>query len=391
MREEPVESNVLEPGDSQGHRPVIAQPINWRSASITGLFLLALFYTLHLGRTLFLPVVLAVLLSLILKPVVRTLKLLGIQEGMGAAIILFTMIGFLIIGVNTLSEPAGRWVAAAPESLRVAETKFRLLLKPFIQLNRAAREVEKLASVTEEEKPRSAETSPGPRESRTVKDPPPAAVAVGRATLTDVFLGYTKSFIVGAVEMFVLLFFLLAAGDLFLLKWIRVLPRLKDQKQAVEIAREVERQVSTYLLTTTVINFIEGTLVATAMYFCGMPNPVLWGVVAGLLNFSPYLGFWLAETVITLVAFMTFDTLGEAVLPPMLYLAINFVEGNFISPMILGRRLTLNPVVIFLSLMFWGWMWGIPGALVAVPLLMALKILCDHVEGLAPIGEFLSS
>lgn len=120
-----------------------------------------------------------------------------------------------------------------------------------------------------------------------------------------------------------------------------------------------------------------------------MPNPVLWGVMAGLLNFVPYLGAIVGTGVVALVAVLTFDDVGRVLIPPVSYLALTSLEGQFITPTILGRRLRLNPVVIFVWLVFWGWIWGVPGALVAVPMLAAFKIVCDRVENLRPVGDFL--
>jgi predicted PurR-regulated permease PerM len=194
---------------------------------------------------------------------------------------------------------------------------------------------------------------------------------------------------VGVLETLVLLYFLLAAGDLFLLKLVKILPRLEDKKEAVEIAHEVERNISTFLFTITIINTCLGGLVALGCYLVGMRNPVLWGVVAALVNFIPYFGPIAGIVILTLAGFLIFDSMGQALLPAIIYYALHVVESNFITPTILGRRLTLNPVVIFISLMFWGWIWGIPGALLAVPLLMTFKILCDHFKPLTPIGEFL--
>ena len=189
--------------------------------------------------------------------------------------------------------------------------------------------------------------------------------------------------------MIVLLYFLLASGDLFLRKLVRVLPRLSDKKRAIEIARQTEGHISTYLSTVTLINIALGLIVGVAMHLVGMPNAILWGVMAGLLNFIPYLGALATAGILAIVSVLTFDSLGRALVAPLLYLAINTVEGYLVTPMLLGRRLTLNPVVIFLGIILWGWLWGIPGALLAVPILATFKIFCDQIEPLAPIGEFL--
>ena len=208
-------------------------------------------------------------------------------------------------------------------------------------------------------------------------------------SLTERFFGQTQTILTGAVEVLLLLYFLLAAGDLFLQKLIRVLPQFRDKKKAVTIARETEASVSVYLFTISLINIGIALAVTGAMLLLGMPNAVLWGVLAGLLEFVPYVGAAVMIGMLSVAGLATFDTVGHALLVPAVYLAINFVQGNLVTPHILGRRLTLNPVAIFIGLIFWWWIWGVPGAFIAVPLMASFKILCDHIELLAPVGEFL--
>jgi predicted PurR-regulated permease PerM len=187
----------------------------------------------------------------------------------------------------------------------------------------------------------------------------------------------------------VLLFFLLASGDVFLRKLVTVLPRFEDKKAAVEISRQIEHDISTYLLAITVVNAVFGLAVATAMFFLGMPNPLLWGVMAGLLHFIPFLGAVIGISVVTLVAAVTLDGIGAILLVPTAYFSLNIIEEYIVLPLVMGRRLMLNPVVVLIWLIFWTWLWGIPGALMAVPLLAIVKIICDHVEPLAALAEFI--
>jgi predicted PurR-regulated permease PerM len=168
-----------------------------------------------------------------------------------------------------------------------------------------------------------------------------------------------------------------------------VLPQFRDKKKAVAIARDTEAAVSTYLYTVTLINAGQGVAVAIGMLLIGMPNAGLWGVLAGLLEFIPYVGAAVMTGTLLMAGLVTFDTTGHALLPAIVYLATNFVQSNLVSPLVLGSRLTLNPVAIFIGLVFWLWNWGVPGAFIAVPLLATFKIFCDHIESLAPIGEFL--
>ena len=186
-----------------------------------------------------------------------------------------------------------------------------------------------------------------------------------------------------------LTYFLLAVGDLFLQKLVAVLPQFKDKRTAVSIARETEAQISVYLFTTTLINIGVGVVTGIAMWLVGMPNAVLWGVVAAVLNFVPYVGAVVNMAVLLLAAVVTFESTSRALLVPAVFLGINLIEGNLVTPMILGHRMRLNTVALFIGFVFFWYIWGIAGAILGVPIMAALKIVCDHIESLAPIGEFL--
>jgi predicted PurR-regulated permease PerM len=188
----------------------------------------------------------------------------------------------------------------------------------------------------------------------------------------------------------VLLFFLLASGDLFMRKLVRILPTLTDKKKAVALARTIQSAMAQYLFTITCINFALGAATAALMYWLGMPNPLLWGVMVALFNYVPYIGAAVSGIVLTIVAFITFPDLNDVLLVPLLYFALETIEGQFVTPILTGRSLTLNPVMIFVSMLLWAWLWGVVGALMAVPILMTLKITCDHIESLHGLGEFIS-
>jgi predicted PurR-regulated permease PerM len=201
--------------------------------------------------------------------------------------------------------------------------------------------------------------------------------------------GTTEKLVAAVLEIVILLYFLLAGGDLFLQKLIKVLPHFSDKLMAVEIARATESAVSAFLTTALMVNVAEGALVALALWAIGLPNAPLWGVVVALLEFVPYLGALAAVVILGLAGLTTFDSVGQALLAPGAFLAINLVQANVVSPLLLGHRLTLNPVAIFIGLTFFFWIWGVPGAFLAVPVLATLKIFCDHIESLAAVGEFL--
>ncbi len=342
-----------------------------RSIALTGLFILACFYTLYFGREFFLPISLAFVFTFLLSPIVRALKTVHIPESLGAALVILGCLGSLGFIGYELSGPLTEWMEKAPEISQKLQGHLRNLKKPVEKITQAGEQVQELAKVGAEEKK------------------PPQRVELKQAGFGDGLFSWTWSFLFGLMVMVILLYFLLGSGDLFLRKLIHVLPRFEDKKTAVQIARKIEDHVSKYLLTVALINAGLGTAGGLAFWALGMPNPMLWGTMAALLNFIPYVGALTVIMTVGLVATATFGSVSHALLVPAVYFVLATLEGNFITPWILGRRLTLNPVVIFIGLTFWGWLWGIVGVLIAVPMLVTFKIFCDHIEPLAPIGEFL--
>ena len=189
----------------------------------------------------------------------------------------------------------------------------------------------------------------------------------------------------------VILFFLLAAGDRLLRGLIEVLPTFSDKRQAVDIANEIQRQIGGYLLTITVMNSLVGTLTGLTMWYLGLGDPILWGAAAFLLNYVPILGPLTGIGVFLVAGILTLDWPLLALLPAGIYALIHIAEGEIITPMLLSKRFTLNPVLVILSLFFWHFVWGIAGALLAVPLLAMFKIICDRIKVLQPAGHIIGS
>jgi predicted PurR-regulated permease PerM len=352
-------------------RDVLEKPFGVRSLALTGLFILACFYTLYLGREFFLPIVLALLLNFLVSPGVRWLKKLHIPEAVSAIVVVFGILGLLGLGIYELSTPAYEWAGQAPQSLRKIEGRLRDLKRPVQTMSKATEQVEKIAKV-----------------GGGADNAPKVQVSTQESLGARVFSQAT-GLAFGALVLFILLYFLLASGDMFLRKLIKVLPSLEDKKRAVDIARQIETEVSRYLITITLINVGLGLAVWGAMALVHVPNPLLWGVVAAILNFIPFLGPLTMICLLAMVGFLTFPDLPHALIAPGAFLGLHVLESYLVTPTVVGRRLTLNPVVVFLGLIFWGWLWGIAGAILAVPIMMVLKIICEHSEPLAPIGEFL--
>jgi predicted PurR-regulated permease PerM len=358
------------PADARLLVSLFGEKADARHVSLVGLFILAVLFTLHLAQAFFLPIALAVLLDFLLSPLVRGLRKAGILEPIGAGIVILALLGVLATGVWYLSGPASQWLSRAPESMATVERKLQTLRRPVEQVTKAAQKVEAATEVAPDATPQ---------------------VEIKGPSLSRQLFGGTAAFLGNATLVVFLTYFLLAAGDLFLQKLVGVLPQFNDKKKAVAIARETEAQISAYLLTSTFVNIGVGVVTAGALWLVGMPNAVLWGVVAAVLNFVPYIGAVVNMAILALAALLAFESTTQALLVPAVFLAINILEGNLVTPMILGSRMRLNTVALFIGLIFWFFLWGIPGAIIAVPIMAALKIMCDHIESLAPIGEFLGT
>ena len=343
-----------------------------RSVALTGLFVLACFYTAYFAQDFLVPVMLAVVFTFLLSPFVRLLKRFWIPEAAGAAIVILALFGLIALVVFEFSTPVSQWVARAPAITAKVSAIVQKLKKPMEKVTQATEQVSNITNV-------------GPASAQ------PREVAVKQPGFANRLLTKTRDAVFGLVVLVVLLYFLLSSGDLFLRKLIHVLPKFEDKKRAVLIMREIEDHISKYLITVAMINACLGAAGGLVFWLLGMPNPALWGALGFVLNFIPYIGALTEISIVALVAASTFPNLGHAMLVPACYMALAVTEGSLVTPYIMGRRMTLNPVVVFAGVTFWGFLWGILGVFLAVPMLVMFKIFCDHIEPLAPIGEFLGS
>lgn len=345
------------------------QPLpDLRSAMLTGIFVLLLLWALYAAADIAIPLVFALLLKLLLQPGVRLLGRLHVPQAVAALIMIAFAFGVLGGAGYVLAGPAADWTQKAPESLPRLEQRLSLLKQPIDRLRSLEERVEKMAR------------SPGA--------PPSVSVSSG-PTLVELLFSGTRRLLSGLGITVLLLFFLLASGDLFMRKLVEILPSFRDKRQAVEIAHEVESNISAYLVTVTFMNLLVGIATALAMWAIGLPDPMLWGALAFVLNYVLILGPLTGVFIFAVVGLVSFDTIWQVLLPPAAYLAIHVIEGETVTPMLLARRFTLNPVLVIGSLIFWDWMWGIPGALLSVPMLAVVKIICDRIRPLSPIGHFM--
>ncbi len=344
--------------------------VDVRAVALSGLFLLALIYTLHVARAILLPITLSVLLSLLLAPVMRGLQKLRLPDPVAAALVLFVLTGALGFGVYQLWKPAAEWIAKSPDALQQLQHTLSKLKRPVEQVSQTTEQVENLTAAEGGQ-------------------PAPPVVQLKEPTLAETVYGQARSFALQASLTLVLLYLILASGGSFVLKLVKLVSHLEEKQRVVALLRQIEGNVSGYLLTITLINACLGVAVGVAMRLLGMPSPALWGVLAGLLNYVPYAGPIVMLSMLTVVGAFTFDSPGWMVVVGATYLALHAAESFGITPLLLGRRLMLNPVVVFVGFLFWGWLWGIAGALMAVPLLVVVKILCSHVPRLQSVSELL--
>ncbi|WP_244477065.1 AI-2E family transporter [Methylobacterium sp. Leaf117] len=351
-----------------------AIPRGVRSAGILVLSLLAVVYTLYAGQEIILPLVLALVLKLLLAPAMRLLhKQLRLPDALAAGLLILVVFG-AIAGVGfTASIPASGWIRRAPESLPLLREKVAVLRQPLDMLQQGLQAVEDITA------------GRGQEANEEVVAAKPAS------TLTGNLVTGTATILSRFFTTMIVLFFLLASGDRLLRGFVEVLPTFSGKRQAVEIAQEIEINITGYLVTITIMNAIVGVVTGIAMWACGLDTPLLWGATAFLLNFIPILGPIAGVLIFFVVGVLSLDWPWFALMPAGVYLLIHIAEGETITPMLLAKRFTLNPVLVIISLFFWHMLWGIPGALLAVPLLAMLKIIADRVEPLKPIGHIIGS
>ena len=400
LLEDPPDPDACEPADAVETAVItelrLPPETAWRVTAwcLVLLTAIAVAGVMFLARGVFLPIAAAGVLNLLLSPLVRGLKRAGVPFAAGALIVL-AGVGLLLAGLAAAVAPAVQsQLADAPDMIATAEAKLAPLIDRYNSLTAEVKQAEEAADAIDDptaDAAAVADAAPGQFAGEAGREEPPevdiTAQLTGRLFGDDVFNAagslFTLLFATG-----VLLYFLLAAGNQFTRKCMELAPHLSEKRAVSVVIGDAQRAISAYLLTITVINAGLGVAVACAMWLCGMPNPVLWGVLACLFNYIPYVGAVFGAAVVALVAFATFDG-ARIALPPLLYLCCTTLEGNFITPSILGDRLNLNAPVIFGWLLLLGWLWGVPGALLAVPLLAAAAILCQHVDRLGPVGKFL--
>ena len=338
------------------------------------LIVLGVIAFLYFARPVVLPVVLACIAGMTLKPLIRWLSCCHIPPAISAAVVLCFLVSAIGIGFYQLGRPALTWMNGAPQHM--TELRQRVL-KIFPRLARFSEAAAAVNNLGETEKEKIAEQKQAP------------TVEVKYTRGTSSILNWTGTLLAGIGETLVILYLLLASGDLFLQKLVHVMPTLRDKKRAVEISHEIQQNISNYLFSISLINLGLGIVVSGGLYFLGVPNAAMWGLLVAVLNFVPYFGPVGGVILLATVGLLAFDRLWQGLLPAAWYLLLHLLEANFITPILMGRRFTLNPVVVFVSLIFWTWLWGVPGALLSVPILVSAKVICDRFPTLSSVSELL--
>ncbi|CCV10088.1 AI-2E family transporter [Mesorhizobium sp. STM 4661] len=338
---------------------------------LIGIFILMVIYALYFARAFFMPVILAFLLALTLTPIVRFLRKHGVPDVLSASLLVFLSICIVASAGYLLSGPVIDLINNTSSIGQQLTERLAQLRRPFERIMEISRQIEGVTQTSQE---------PGVQR-----------VTLAQSGILSQAAGNVLSAGTSITIVFVLSLFLLASGTMFYEKIIQSFASLREKKRALRIVYDVEREISHYLLTVTVINAGLGTVIGLGLWALGMPNPLVWGVAAALLNFLPYVGALMTIVLVTVMSLISFDTISYALLAPAFVLLCDIVEGQFVTPMVVGRRLEINAVAIFIAIAFWSWLWGFVGALMAVPLLVVIKVFCDHFDGLSHVGNFLAA
>jgi predicted PurR-regulated permease PerM len=349
-----------------------APPASTRLQKYVGCILfLMVVYSLYAGREFLTPIVLAFLLALTLTPVVRFLSKRSVPAALSASLLIVVTAVAIAMLVYVTSGPVSALIADAPAIGEKLQAKLHTLQAT---VEKAIRATEQIDSVTEA-------VSETNVQKVVVAQPGILSRAAGNAVSIGTTLAIT----------FVLSLFLLASGTMFYEKIIQSVPKLSDKKKALRVVYSVEREISRYLFTITIINGGLGVVVGTGLWMLGVPNALVWGVAAAILNFLPYIGALMTILLVAVISLATFDGIAMGLVAPAFVLTCNIIEGQFVTPLMLGRRLELNTVAVFISISFWSWIWGFIGALLAVPILVVIKVVCDHFDPLQAFGNLLSA
>ena len=317
-------------------------------------------YTCAIAEAVIVPVLIAVLFGLMLAPPVRLLERSRVPRAIGALLMVLLAIAIVGGAITALASPARAWVVRMPSALVRIETVMKDLRRPFLVATEASRAIGKITQMDESNPVRVVDTG---------QTPFAAALSAAPAAIA------------GIIITIVLTFLFLLHGDELLRKFVTLAPHLRAKRDLVEATRTAQSEISMYVITVTLINAGLGLATAIALALLGVPDPLLWGGVAALLNYAPFIGPMVTAVALLVVGFGEAATPALALAPPAAFLGLHLLEGQLLTPHLVGRRLALDPVMVFIAMLVLGWMWGVAGFLLAVPLLTCAKIIAERIEG----------
>ena len=328
---------------------------DWRRRSQQSLVVVAVVLAigaLYLAKSAVVPILFAVFLAMLLSPVVGVLRRFGVPRAIAAAVVVTSLIAAVGLGVNATWRPARAWLDRAPETMRTLETRLRPVTRFMAKVESVSEQAGRVAD-------------PGAGQGGSAATAP---TAEKKSTIAN-----TQEWVIAILTMLMVAYFLLAAGPSLLLKIEATRGGRRVDSRLLRLVTTISDDLSRYFATVTFINLLLGIATTTTMYWLGMPNPLLWGAVAFVLNYAPYAGSAATLALLTVVALVSFDGLGRVFAVAGCYLFLTTLEGQVVQPILVGRRLDVSPLVVFLSLWFGGWLWGIAGVALAVPLLVTAK------------------
>jgi predicted PurR-regulated permease PerM len=361
----------------------IRMPVDIRSAALTVLAVLAIILVLQYAQAMIIPIVLAVLISYALEPIIAWLERRHVPRPLGAAVVLLSLVGgggWMIYGLRSQATAIVEQLPQAARRLRLSVENDRPTAASAIQqVQKAATELERAANAA---------------------SPPPPPTGIQRVqvetppiNISDYVMWGSLGVVAAAGQLVLILFlvyFLLSSGDLYRRKLVKIVgPSLTDKKLTVQILQEIDRQIEMFLIVEVFTSLIVGLATWLVFRALGVEQAAVWGLLAGLFNSIPYFGPVIVTGATAAVGFLQFGTLRMAIVVGASSLIITSLEGFLLTPWLTSRAARMNAVAVFVGLLFWGWVWNVWGMLLAVPMLMVLKAICDHVEDFQPIGELL--
>ena len=341
-------------------------PHDWRLRSQQALVVIAVVLvigSLHIAKSAFVPLLFAAFLAMLLAPAAAMVQRVGVPRAVAAGVVVVSLIAVAGLGFNATWRPAKAWLDQAPQTMRTLERKLRPVTGFIAKVESVSEQAERV-------------TDPGAARNATAA---PATATEKKSTIAN-----TQEWLLAILTTLVVTYFLLAAGPSLLVKIEASRGARRINMRLLRLAAAISDDLSRYFATVTLINLALGVATTAAMYWLGMPNPLLWGVVAFVLNYIPYAGSAATLVLLTVVALVSFDGLGKPLAVAGCYLFLTTIEGQFVQPVLVGRRLDVSPMIVFLSLWFGGWLWGVAGVALAVPLLVTAKALAMGIGGLEP-------